>query len=165
MSEGLSAPSEDEDRGQRSVSDALFQYGDVLLRARQHDLLHRAMMYVEQNIDAAISLQDVANAVGLQPCSLSRMCSRDLGVTFTMFVNVYRIYRATCSLADDRHAIADIAESVGFRDELAFKRTFKNITGLSPAVFRRVIEVATYRGAVNGSLGAAMLWKEGKNGR
>jgi AraC-like DNA-binding protein len=40
-------------------------------------------------------------------------------------------------LADGATKVAAIGEQVGFRSEAAFSSTFKRVTGLSPAEWRR----------------------------
>jgi AraC-like DNA-binding protein len=143
--------------GQRAIYDALFRHGGVLLKAKKHRVLADVVLYVQLRITEPITLKAVADAVGLEACSLSRMCSRDLGITFKTFLNALRVYSSALYLLDEERTVESVAKAVGFRDESGFSRVFKHIIGLSPSTFRRVTELAMLHATITTESGVISL--------
>jgi AraC-like DNA-binding protein len=56
------------------------------------------------------------------------------------YLPLWRMQLAARLLTDGAAKVAAIGEQVGFRSEAAFSRTFKKVTGLSPAALRRAAQ-------------------------
>jgi AraC-like DNA-binding protein len=59
---------------------------------------------------------------------------------FFTFINEYRIEEAKNKLSDrnfDQFSIEGIAKSVGFNSKSVFNPAFRNITGLTPAEYKK----------------------------
>ena len=67
---------------------------------------------------------------------VSRTVKAKFGITLTDYLNNERIARAARLLADSDETIATIAQSVGFRCESYFYRTFRAAYSMTPAQFR-----------------------------
>ena len=72
----------------------------------------------------------------LSPNYLAHLVRKETGSTFTDLVTERRIALAQSLLAHTSRRIADIARSVGFRDEGYFARRFRARVGVSPKAYR-----------------------------
>jgi len=98
----------------------------------------KAIQYIKQHYTENISLQTVADHVGLSSSYLSSLFRKELQISFIDYLNRYRIERAKELLTEGRHKPSDVAVMVGFSPEYTyFSKVFKKITGLNPNEYRR----------------------------
>lgn len=86
--------------------------------------------------DSVGSLDDVAKRLHVSPRTLKRRLA-ERGTTFSNVAEAVRQQKALLLLADQRLAIADVAERLGYSDVANFTRAFRRWTRLTPAAFRR----------------------------
>jgi AraC-like DNA-binding protein len=88
--------------------------------------------------DPNLSMPELAAAAGLTPHQLSDFLNRQMGVSFSRFINGYRIREAREKLAGDPHLTVEaIAYECGFNATSTFYAAFKEITGQTPAAYRK----------------------------
>lgn len=97
--------------------------------------INKVYEYVEQNYQQSIDIQAVADLANLTVPSFCRYFKKITHVTYTDFVNEYRINQA-CRLLSDDKPIADICFEVGFNNISHFNKTFKQLKGVSPREFK-----------------------------
>lgn len=90
-------------------------------------------------LPARISVRRLAELSGVHPVSLSRAFRCHYGCTITEYRRRVRAGRAATLLTDTRREISRIAHEVGFADHAHLCRTFREITGLTPGGFRRLV--------------------------
>lgn len=83
------------------------------------------------------TLGALARAAGVSRSVLAERFARWVGETPMRYLTLWRMQLAARLLADGATKVANVGEQVGFRSEAAFSRTFKKVTGLSPAEWRR----------------------------
>ncbi len=83
------------------------------------------------------TLEALARAAGVSRSVLAERFARCVGETPMRYLTLWRMQLAARLLADGGTKVAAIGEQVGFRAEAAFSRTFKKVTGLAPAEWRR----------------------------
>jgi AraC-like DNA-binding protein len=100
-------------------------------------LLHRAKLFVKDNLAQPLTLEDVAAYLHISPRHLSRLFSIQLGVPYSSFVRQERIRAAAELLATTDRSIKHIAEETGFASVHYFTRVFTAEKGVTPGQFRR----------------------------
>ncbi|MDP9110213.1 MAG: AraC family transcriptional regulator, partial [Candidatus Eremiobacteraeota bacterium] len=101
--------------------------------------LQGAKTYIEANLTARHGMAQIAQVAGVHPVSLARSFRIHEGQTVGEYVNRLRVASACQSLSDPHARIADIATDLGYVDQSHFTRIFKNVTGLTPGIFRSVV--------------------------
>jgi AraC-like DNA-binding protein len=92
--------------------------------------------------DDALTLQSLAGKLGVTPHRLSWLLNEELQVTFTTFINGYRIEEVKRRLADSSlngDSLLQIAMEAGFNSKASFNRAFKLNTGMTPSEYKRNI--------------------------
>jgi len=100
--------------------------------------LQRLRDYVHLHIQDAISLRQAAGEVGLERTYFSAYFRRTTGHRFHTWVQLVRINRALELLESDL-SITQLAYAVGYQDLTTFERAFKQTTGLTPSLARKVL--------------------------
>lgn len=85
-----------------------------------------------------ITLEMMADVVGLTPTSLSRLYKQKTGETLSNRVLETRLGHAARELVNTDRNIADICFSCGFNNLSNFNRLFKSRHGMSPREFRQI---------------------------
>ncbi len=86
------------------------------------------------------TLDALARESGVSRSVLADRFAECVGETPMRYLTLWRMQLAARLLADGAAKVAAIGEQVGFRSEAAFSRTFKKVTGLSPARWRRTAQ-------------------------
>ncbi|MFQ3547632.1 MAG: response regulator [Termitinemataceae bacterium] len=97
--------------------------------------IKKALQYIENHFADPISLEQVADILGMAPASLSRLFSEELGVGFAKTLIDYRLTRAKELLKRKDLSIKDISIACGYQDPNYFTRLFKSYTGITPSEY------------------------------
>jgi len=100
-------------------------------------LVNRAVGYLNQNYGRAITRWKLAEAVNASEDYLTRVFSRELGISPWEYLNRFRVRQARMLLCRSEESIHAIAEECGFRDQAYFCRVFRKITAVSPLEYRK----------------------------
>lgn len=100
--------------------------------------IRMAKQYLQENYSRSVSLEDVAEAIGLSPAYLSTMFKKELGINFSDFLISCRMEAAKELLKGSDLPIAEVAERVGYLDSRYFSKTFHKVVGLKPSVYRKM---------------------------
>jgi two-component system response regulator YesN len=93
---------------------------------------------IKKNVFADISLEYVAQQVGMSPQYLSRIFKEEVGMNFIDYVTSKRISYAKKLLENRDKSIRDIAIESGYSDPSYFSKIFKKIVGLTPKEYREL---------------------------
>ncbi|HFK5508554.1 AraC family transcriptional regulator [Elizabethkingia anophelis] len=111
---------------------------DTRLKLFFHDKIRMGTIYnyIHENYHERPNVNDIAQKVHLSTAAFCRYFKKQTGITFTEFVNRYRISQAkTFLLKED--TIAEVCYKVGFESLSYFSTLFKNIVGETPTVFKK----------------------------
>lgn len=98
--------------------------------------LRRVTDYMRENLQAPLTLEQLALQVGLSRHYLCTAFRRATGSTPYAYLTWIRISRAKELLADPAMPIGAIARAVGYCSPSSFAATFRRATGVSPRAFR-----------------------------
>lgn len=96
----------------------------------------RVLDYVSEEFGREISIESMAEKVGLSASHFSRLFKQTIGRTPHQFVMSYRVEQAKKMLANLERPKIEIALSCGFADQAHFSRVFKQIEGITPKEYR-----------------------------
>jgi len=97
----------------------------------------KAIDFVEKNYSRKISVEDIADYVGINRKYLSSLFKEIMHTSPQRFLINYRMNKACVLLAQNLLAISHVAHSVGYDDPLLFSKMFKKYKGMSPTQYRR----------------------------
>lgn len=101
-----------------------------------YDRVRTIFKKVSEQYSKEISLDDLADQVGLTKNSLCRFFKKTTGKTIIDYLNEYRIGIAKEHLADGSHTVSEVLYKCGFNDPSFFYKKFKQVTGVSPKTFQ-----------------------------
>ncbi|WP_020619091.1 response regulator transcription factor [Paenibacillus daejeonensis] len=103
--------------------------------------IEEAKRYIEQHLSRELSLEEVAERLGLNASYLSQLFRQVAGETFVQYRTKRRIELAKRLLAQPHVKITDISHEVGYADHPHFTKTFKRSTGYTPAEYRGLLGI------------------------
>lgn len=109
------------------------------LEQRNHEAtdIERAKRYILLHLNEKLTLAKLAQHLNRNPTYFSTFFHREMGESFTEYVNRLRIERAISKMQQGQFTNMEIAESVGIPDEKYFCTLFKKYTGMSPQRYKR----------------------------
>jgi sigma-B regulation protein RsbU (phosphoserine phosphatase) len=107
-----------------------------------HQIINKVRIYLESNFQYQLMVEDVARKMSISPSHFKKIFKRDMGYTFTNYLNMLRIQKAKELLVKSKLSITEIAYNIGYNDSNYFSTVFKSIEGMSPREYRKKIETA-----------------------
>ena len=99
--------------------------------------LGRAREMLHENFAEGLTVADIAAAVGIHPTHLAREFHRYYRRTVGEYVRQRRVEFACRQISASDDPLSEIAMAAGFFDQSHFTRTFKLLTGMTPAAYRK----------------------------
>ncbi len=103
-------------------------------------VLSLAIRYINDNIDCAPTVNEVANYCRLSERQLSRVFLQYEAKTVFEFIRSRRIERAKELLTDTTLSLSEISESMCFPSEYYFNQFFKSGYGMPPGAYRKTVK-------------------------
>lgn len=98
--------------------------------------LENIFTFVERNYEREIDIETVAKLANLTLPAFCNFFKKATQITFTEFVNRYRINKACLLMAQDK-SISECSYSCGFNNVTYFNRMFKKYTEKTPSEFMK----------------------------
>lgn len=114
---------------------------ELALQRGGKDLMQKAKAYMDAHITQDLSLEDVADYLGITPPYLSLLFKKVHKETFVQYRIMKRIELAKRMLEMPHYRTNDIAYEVGYENYPHFSRMFKKVTGLSPLEYRHMMGI------------------------
>lgn len=105
---------------------------------KRYPLIRKIQLYIQDNLDQPISLQDLGDHLSMSPQHLSKVFKTELHEGFSQYVTGQKIEKTKVLLTTTNLPIAEIAGTCGFLDQNYFTKIFKKHTGATPSEYRRI---------------------------
>lgn len=105
-----------------------------------YDRLSPVLQFVTAHVSKPISLDAAAKLAGLERKYFSAFFHSKVGVTFTEWIRILRVRRASELMRAHDDSIPRIAFAAGFQDVRTFERAFKRYVGMSPKAYRASVQ-------------------------
>ena len=99
--------------------------------------LRRIKELVRAKLEFDLSLDEMAQAVGLSTAHFARMFRKSTGETPHQFVLRQRLEHAKAMLRAPDSRVLDVAVSCGFKTQQHFAQAFRDVWGVSPTEYRQ----------------------------
>ena len=96
----------------------------------------KAMLYIQENYNKDISLDDVSGIVNISPYYFSKIFKEETGENFIEYVTKVRIEKAKEFLAQPDISIKEAGIRSGYTDPNYFSRIFKKQTDMTPSEYK-----------------------------
>ncbi|MBI3131245.1 MAG: AraC family transcriptional regulator [Acidobacteria bacterium] len=96
-----------------------------------------AVDHIHEHYAEGLRMEQLSALAGVTPSQFERRMKKVFHLSPGQYVMKVRIQAASEALSASDQPIAAIADDVGFCDQAALSRHFKQVTGLSPAAYRK----------------------------
>lgn len=97
-----------------------------------------AKQYVAEHYMEPVGLEEVANAVHLNPSYFSTAFKKEVGMNFIDYLISCRLDAAKNLLKTTNDSMSAIAERIGYTDTKYFSKLFTKIVGIKPSEYRKL---------------------------
>ena len=147
LSSMMENPDSDAKRLRANLSIILSRIAEQIMfvdRSRNHanpidgkNRLQQLLSYIYENFRENLSLEQVADAVGLNKYHISHLFSEKIGSGFIQYIHSLRIEHACNLLRLTDTSVTQIAYEAGFESTSTFHRTFHKLVGTTPLQYRK----------------------------
>lgn len=103
---------------------------------KEQERMHKIYHYIENHYQQNIDVNKVAKLSNLTTAAFCRYFKKSTHLTFTDFVNQYRINQAKKFLLQNK-TVTEVCYNSGFENLSHFNKTFKKFTSENPTAFRK----------------------------
>lgn len=109
-------------------------------QAKDNDRIDKVFKYVLNNFSDEIKLDYVAKLANMNKQAFCRYFKTRTQKTFVQFVNEVRVGHACKLITNGKNQIASLAYDCGFNSLSNFNRFFKEVKGVTPREYRKMID-------------------------
>lgn len=117
--------------------DLVTEFFTLLKKQTEPPMLEKAKAFLEENFQADLSVEAVADHLGISQSLLFRLFQEEERATPMEYLRSVRIRKAGQMLLEGRLKVYEIAAACGFSDTAYFCKVFKAQTGDSPLSYRK----------------------------
>lgn len=96
-----------------------------------------AIKHIHDNYDEEIDMENLCSKFNINKSYFCNVFKKETGLTFTNFLNTFRVEKSKEMLKHTQYSLLDIALATGFKNQSYYSTTFKKITGISPIDYRK----------------------------
>ena len=124
-------------------SDFDYAEGDAMLEKIEvySPVTKRALDYIENNLRASLTAEDIAKSLYVSSGSLQKRFKREIGLPIGKYITNRVMFLAEQMLHTHEYSIKEISDSLGFCDQFYFSRVFTATYGISPTQYKKNIKI------------------------
>ena len=112
---------------------------DVSTRQNLFKNILKHMEVRQPYLNNGLSLDSLANSIGMSSHHLSEVINKEAGKNFYQFVNEYRVNYACKRISTEPNIkIIELSSEAGFSSKSTFNAVFKQITNTTPSQYRKM---------------------------
>lgn len=115
----------------------LIAHGSTKPLSRKENYVYQAISLIQDSYYKDITVQNIADAVGLERTYLYRIFREIIGVSMQKYIAALRFKRACYFLESSDLSYSEIAYYSGYQSEQYFSMVFKQKAGCSPSAYRK----------------------------
>ncbi len=112
--------------------------GEAKASANYSEYTKKAISYIQKNYTKNVSLNEVAEYIGINSSYLSRVFKEDSGMGFVEYLNHIRVSYAKQIIETRNLKLKDIVKEVGFNNYTYFFKVFKDVLNVTPVEYERM---------------------------
>lgn len=124
-----------------ALLDELHGFEEAILQEQEHVgysfLVRQAIQIIKKDFTSKITLEEVAEQLGISAGYFSRIFSAETKETFSNYVIRKRIEYAKELITTTNYKFYEIAEMCGFSSSVHFNNTFKKLCNVTPNQYRK----------------------------
>lgn len=118
------------------VYEKVFRLYKDMKSIRGNTVISKAIIYIKNNYYKELTAEVLADYIGKTPNYFSHIFKKEVGISFSKYVNKVRIDKAKELIVNSDLFISEIAQKVGYKDYIYFTQVFKKIEGYTPTDLR-----------------------------
>lgn len=101
-----------------------------------YEIIEKALIYIENNIEESLSLDSVASRFNLSKYYFHRLFSAMMGCSLNQYLLSRRLNASVKLIQNENLSLTDIAYQLNFGTPSSFTRAFKRQHGIAPSLLR-----------------------------
>ncbi len=110
----------------------------VKVQTDNKSVLSSVLLYMNEHFKENITLRSMAAALGYSQSYISHALSMIPSINFNTLLSSLRVEYAKILLLTSEKQVIDIALECGFSNERSFHRSFRNLVGSTPLLYRKL---------------------------
>lgn len=110
-----------------------------------------AIDYIREHVQDSLSVENIANALSLNPSYLSKLFKQEMDITISQYIRQEKIGVAKNMLRHLDESSLNIANFLGFSSQSHFIQVFKKETGMTPEDYRKRYYHQSWMGDISDS--------------
>lgn len=94
--------------------------------------------FIDKNIKIKITINDICDKLNYNRYYIMKIFKRELNISIVDYINIVRVYKSM-ELINDNNTMLYIALNNGFNSLEYFSEMFKNILGINPTTYKKII--------------------------
>lgn len=120
------------------MQDAFRKYMKAILKVKKNNYsktMDNTIHYIHHHLSQKLTLKDVADYMNVSQSHLSRLITKELGMSFTDYVLYLKIEEAKKLLQYSNNSLLEISDILNFSSKSYFAKCFKKVEGITPTEY------------------------------
>ena len=98
--------------------------------------IYESVSYIRKHYSNDIKIDDICSHLNINKSYFCRLFKSEMGLTFSQFLNAYRIERSKELLKNKEYSILDVAMEGGYKNHNYYSSLFKKFNKITPLDYR-----------------------------